>query len=361
MATQLTSLEISNRVQGKLKAMRMVSGCILTPSLFHGTFALYLTTAVTLERLMAGHQHCGANALVQVSAMRLEASVIPYFQLGYLNLGVTSIAWFHVFVAGAVLCGYLVSRWRAKREGLDPVMLTDMVLDVVLIGFVGSHLVAVLTEAPAMVREDPFILLQLWKGMSSLGGMVGALLALVWFGWRRGLSWIDTLRYLDVLIYGFSFAWLLGRTGCLVTHDHIGPPTTFWLGISLETELARQHVGRLYPRAGMELGPEPTAFHDLGWYELLYTMLVIVPLMVVLGRRRRPPGMLVVAFMLAYAPVRIALDTLRVTDSRWLGVTVAQWLCGLLLVITSVFVYRQYRRQPEANDSGIMPGKGRNS
>ena len=114
--------------------------------------------------------------------------MIPFFWLGYLNLGFIQVAWFYVFVASAVLVGYLIGRWRARRVGLESGLLTQMALVSVLTGFAGSHGIAVLLEAPALVRKNPLMLLQLWRGMSSLGGIVSGLIGLAWVGWRRGLS-----------------------------------------------------------------------------------------------------------------------------------------------------------------------------
>lgn len=73
------------------------------------------------------------------------------------------------------------------------------------------------------------------------------------------------------------------------------------------------------------------AFHDLGWYELLYLFVVIVPLFLWLDREERRPGFWVGAFVVSYAPVRFALDFLRVGDARYLALTPAQWAALVVL------------------------------
>lgn len=68
-----------------------------------------------------------------------------------------------------------------------------------------------------------------------------------------------------------------------LAHDHPGTLTTFPLAASLKTPVARAYITGVYQDAGRlaEL-PGPSvlssmAFHDLGWYDFLYTLLVIVP------------------------------------------------------------------------------------
>jgi phosphatidylglycerol:prolipoprotein diacylglycerol transferase len=79
--------------------------------------------------------------------------------------------------------------------------------------------------------------------------------------------------------------------------------------------------------------------HDLGLYELLYTIGLFA---VVQGgaRSRRPDGWVVAVAATSYAPVRFALDFLRVRDATYAGLTPAQWACIPLFVLGIVFVAR---------------------
>jgi phosphatidylglycerol---prolipoprotein diacylglyceryl transferase len=168
------------------------------------------------------------------------------------------------------------------------------------------------------------VLLGFWNGMSSFGGFAGALLGLgFYYGWSRR-PWLPAA---DLLAQGLVVGWVFGRLGCTLVHDHIGRPSEFLLAVRFPD------------------GPR----HDLGLYELLYTLVVLVPAVVVLNRRPRAPGTSVAVLALLYAPVRFLLDFLRQTDlpgadARYLGLTVAQYGCLVLAGIGIGLLVRIRRR-----------------
>jgi len=89
--------------------------------------------------------------------------------------------------------------------------------------------------------------------------------------------------------------------------------------------------------------------HDLGFYELLFT-LVMTGILFWYARRPRPAGRIIGLFATMYAPVRFGLDFLRATDvarpdERYLGLTPAQWAC---LATAGLGVYIWRRREPPA-------------
>ena len=55
-------------------------------------------------------------------------------------------------------------------------------------------------------------------------------------------------------------------------------------------------------------------------------MSLIAALFAALGRRRWPDGFFIGLFFAAYGPVRFVLDSLRVSEARYLGWTPGQYL-----------------------------------
>ena len=236
--------------------------------------------------------------------------MIPYFPQPEVHLfGPLTIHAFGTIVAVAVIVGWQMVIARTRAKGLDPDLVQDLLSYVVLCGFVVAHLYSVLAYFPREAMEDPLLLLKFWEDISSFGGFAGGLLGL-WLFFRFKARDVDAaarLRYLDVIAYVFPFAWAIGRIACTVAHDHPGTVTTFPLGISLESPEAQASIASFYREAGRlaELPPPAVlskmAFHDLGWYEFLYTLCLMVPAFVVLDRKARPPGFFLTAFT---APLR---------------------------------------------------------
>ena len=132
----------------------------------------------------------------------------------------------------------------------------------------------------------------------------------------------DTCVYsFDCVGFGFPFAWVFGRAGCALAHDHLGIASTSWLAVQFPD------------------GPRL----DLGLLEFFYT-LGIAALFLALDRRPRPDGFFVFLFFAVYGPVRFVLDIFRTEDARYLGWTPGQFvaLAATLLGIAGlVWVYHR--------------------
>ena len=281
--------------------------------------------------------------------------MIPYFpQPSYHLFGPVTIHAFGAIVALAVIVGWNMAFARARKKGLDTKILEDLLLYVVLSGFVVAHLYSVLAYFPREAMEDPLLLLKFWEDISSFGGFAGGLFGL-WLFFRfkaRDADATTRLRYLDAIAYVFPFAWAIGRLACSVAHDHPGTVTTFPLGISLKSPEAQAYIAFFYREAGRlaELPPPAVlskmAFHDLGWYEFLYMAILMVPAFLLLDRKPRPPGFFLIAFPLLYVPVRFLLDFLRIADVRYLGLTPAQY-AGIPVFIAAIFFMVRITRWTE--------------
>lgn len=247
------------------------------------------------------------------AALLVRNFVLGASEIGLVHLGPVTLAPFGPLVSLGVLFGiHLMHRW-ADRFGLVWEDVFAAVGWMLVVGFVGSHVLDVALYQPQRFFE-PSVLLDFRSDYSSFGGFVcGGVTAAIAFR-RHG---VPLLRGLECTLYGFIGGWLFGRLACFSVHDHPGLETTFPLGV---------------PMGGV-------VRHDLGLYELLYTVVLFA--VVRLGTRvRRPDGWVVAVAATSYAPVRFALDFLRVRDATYAGLTPAQWACIPLLAIGLVFVVR---------------------
>lgn len=233
--------------------------------------------------------------------------MVPFIKLPSWDLGWVLIDSFGVLVVTACVVGLYASKFRARKVGLDPEEAHTMVLWVILGAFTVAHIVAMVFYFPDRLAENPWEIFYIWAPIASLGGFLGALItSLIYARVRK----IPFLAYADVLVWGITIAWIFGRLGCTFAHDHPGSKSDFFLAVQ-------------YPGG---------ARHDLGWYEFLFTLLVLYPVTRLLGRKPRPDGFFLMLVPILYAPVRFLFDFLRSTDYgnvdiRYWGLTAAQWLC----------------------------------
>lgn len=283
---------------------------------------------------------------------------MPYFEHPSLSVGPLTVHAFGVVTATAVAVGLWLARRRAGASGLDLEVHDGLAWYSLVFGFLGAHVYSVVLYFPEELTRDPFLLFRVWENISSTGGLLGGALGIwVYLGRHRLLLDVRERRlHVDAIAYALPFAWAIGRLACTLAHDHPGTITTFPLSIELEAEQAREFVRNVYTGAS-RANELPTAgtlsqmgFHDLGWYEFLYLALVAVPIFAYLDRKPRPSGFWVVAFVAVYGPVRFLLDFLRVADSRYAGLTPAQWAILAVLLASAALSTSQltFRSSPAA-------------
>lgn len=272
--------------------------------------------------------------------------MIPYFAQPALKLGPLTLHAFGVLVALSVWVGLSIAERRFKRLGLDRAVGEPLLWWVLAGGFLGAHLFSAIFYFPEKIAANPIYLIKFWEDISSFGSVLGGLIA-IWLFFRVKASQLtaqDRRRYIDVVAFTFAISLTVGRIGCALAHDHPGEVTSFPLAVSMEKPEASAYIERVYREAG-RASELPTrdvmsqlGFHDLGIYELLYLAIVVVPVMLLLDRRRAPraPGFFLGVFALLYLPVRFGLDFLRVSDARYAGLTPAQWVAIAALLAVAV-------------------------
>ena len=254
--------------------------------------------------------------------------MFPYLEQPSLSLGNYTLYFFQVAVCTAVILGYEIVVRRGPRLGLDDEQTAGILAWVILWGFVGSHVFDTLAYYPERVLADPLELFKIWGSMSSFGGMMGGILAAGFLVRRHGWSGRQGLILIDSIGFAFPFAWIFGRLGCALAHDHMGIATDHWLGVQF---------------------PEGTRF-DLGLLEFLYTV-PIAGLFFVLDRKPRPAGFFLGLFLTLYGPVRFVLDTLRTGDARYLSWTPGQYIAILATLGGAALLISALRRPADDDET----------
>ena len=236
-----------------------------------------------------------------------------------------SIKPFGTLVALGVYIGSVIAVRHAKERGLDVKRMSEFIFWVVGLGFVGGHVLDAIFYHPGRVAKDPLYLFYLWDGLSSYGGFTGALIGAVsWKLYRRQ----KILAYCEMVNSAFPLAWVFGRAGCSVAHDHPGRFSDGWYAVR-------------YPHGDGVIGR-----FDLGLYEFLLAIPLAVSFLLLWKRKPdRRMGFYTGVMCTAYAPVRFGLDFLREVeggisgaDPRYGGLTPAQWASFGLLGIGIYFL-----------------------
>jgi phosphatidylglycerol:prolipoprotein diacylglycerol transferase len=288
--------------------------------------------------------------------------MIPYIHVPDLKVGPLTLHPFGLLVATGVILGTYLATRRARQRGLDLEKLNSFITWMLVAGFLGGHMLDQIFYHPHELVKRPWSLFLLYEGLSSFGGFVGAFIGIVLWKYfeavpigrvpfigvaipkfRRREHVLPILPFADVILSVVPVAWVFGRSGCSVVHDHPGmraEPGTL-LAVAFPD---RNTIIGLQKVQSIELVHGNFPQFDLGLLELMFTV-ILASMLALTWRKKLPTGTYVAVTALAYAPVRFAMDFLRVrdvdqADPRYGAFTPAQWMCIALFVFGLVMVKR---------------------
>jgi len=246
-------------------------------------------------------------------------------------IGPLKIHPFGAIVAVALIVGYHLTLRRARKTGLDTEIMGTTAIWAAISGFAISHFFWALFYNYHLVKENPLILLMIWRGISSYGGFFGGALG-AWLCLRREKA--PPYPYLEALLFGLVPAWAIARLGCTVAFDHPGRVTGFILGMADMKGIVR---------------------HNLGFYEMLWTIVLALGLY---GLRNYRPfrGFSFAFIFLLYSSVRFYFDSLRVEDKLYWGLTPGQYFSAIVFAIGIYLALKGVRDRPSGHGSGPRSG-----
>lgn len=241
--------------------------------------------------------------------------MIPWFQYTTLHLGPIPIQVWGFFVALGMAVALFLLKQQARRRTLNSEEIFDIAFWVLIGGIIGGRLGHILFYDIEHFIVHPVDIIKIWEGgMSSFGGMFGAVIAFLLMMKKRQKNKQLLLQYADVFMWASLYGWIIGRIGCLMIHDHLGKPCNCFLSIQTPDG----------PRLEMSL----------------LEILSLIPLAIYFfatRKRVRPAGWSLSVIAIYYGILRFILDFFRATDlphsdARYFGLTPAQYFAMVFVV-----------------------------
>ncbi|SIT72169.1 Prolipoprotein diacylglyceryl transferase [Ectothiorhodosinus mongolicus] len=254
----------------------------------------------------------------------------PFIDPVALSIGPIAVHWYglmYLFGFGAFwLLGWIRSRQPNALINAD--QLTDLLFFGVAGVILGGRIGYVLFYQPGSLLQDPLLLVRLWEGgMSFHGGLLGVVLACVFFARSRQIPFLKLTDFVAPLIpLGLGF----GRIGNWINGELWGRPTDLpWAMIFPMVDQLPRHPSQLY-QASLE---GLVLFILLWWF----------------SARPRPIGAVSGVFLLAYGLFRFVVEFVREPDLHlgylalgWL--TMGQLLSLPMMLAGGLLLYTAYRR-----------------
>lgn len=208
-----------------------------------------------------------------------------------------------LLVATGVLLGLWISVRNAAKQGIDPDKAWNFGILVVLCGIVGAKVLYVIYDWNTYQHwTDIFSLSTLQAGGVFSGGLIGALIAAVWYIRQQHMPALATC---DAFAPGLAIGHAIGRLGCFAAGCCYGKPTDAWWGVTFTNPVANKLVETplnvaLQPTQLFEFAVELANFFLLTW----------------MLKRKKFDGQVFGAYLILYGVARFLIEFLRGDPGR---------------------------------------------
>jgi phosphatidylglycerol:prolipoprotein diacylglycerol transferase len=259
------------------------------------------------------------------------------------KLGPIVIRWYGLLIASAVLIGVNLSQYLAKRRGLNPDLIGDLLTWLVIGSIPAARLYYVLFQW-SEYAQHPERIIAIWQGGIAIHGAIigGVITALIFAKLKKVSFW----QLADLVSPSLILGQAIGRWGNFFNSEAFGEPTGLpW---------------KLYiPPAHRPLGMEnfeyfhPTFLYESIWDFMVFTLLLTLFFRALAGKPHLKAGTLFLTYWVTYSLGRFWVEGLRM-DSLMLGsLRIAQIvsLCGIALGVAGlIWLYLFKRPLPDIRE-----------
>lgn len=225
-----------------------------------------------------------------------------------LELGPIAIRWYGFLIACGVVLGVTLAQWLAQKRGVDPDLVGDLVIWIIIGAIPGARIYYVAFEWENYAQQ-PAEILAIWHGGIAIHGAIlgGLTAAFLFTRWQKVAFW----PLIDLIAPGLILGQAIGRWGNFFNSEAFGRPTDLpWKLFIPRSNRPAEWVNFEY-------------FHPTFLYESLWNLGVFALLMALFFWGIRKPGRLKVGtliftYFIAYSLGRFWIEGLR-TDSLMFG------------------------------------------
>lgn len=224
------------------------------------------------------------------------------------KIGPLTLRWYGVLIASAVLIGVALSGYLAKRRHLNPEIVGDLAIWLVLAAIPSARLYYVLFEWQQYAK-NPVDIFAIWKGGIAIhGAILGGLISTLIFARVRQVPF---WQLADIVAPSLILGQAIGRWGNFFNSEAFGAPT------NLPLRLYIPPAQRPLEYANFDYF-HPTFLYESIWNLMVFSILIFLFFRDLQGKPRLKLGTLFLTYLLLYSMGRFWIEGLR-TDSLMLG------------------------------------------
>ncbi len=251
-----------------------------------------------------------------------------------ISIGPLAIRWYALaFIAGLVGGWLYIGQFlRQPPHIMTRPQLSDFFTWAIIGVIAGGRVGYVSFYQAGYYLQNPLEIFLIWQGgMSFHGGLIGVVIAIVWFARRRN---IPLLALADLVACAAPIGLFLGRLANFINGELYGRITDVPWAV-------------VFPTGG-DVPRHPSQLYEAALEGIILFILLFVLMRFTKARTR--PGLLTGIFLIGYGASRIIVEFFREPDVQigFLanGTTMGQWLSLPVLLAGIYFVYRAGSHTP---------------
>ncbi len=205
---------------------------------------------------------------------------------------------------------------------------TDIIL-LLISALIGARLLFILhnIEEIKMGIINPFAI---WDGgLAFYGGLIGILLCIFFISKHKRIKYYEIS---DTISLTLPLMQAIGRIGNFFNYELYGKPTNLPWGIFIPIEYRNlNHISY-------------THFHPVFLYESILNIINFV-ILIFLHKKTKSKGIITGAYLVNYALIRLAMNTIRIDKELFLGIETSDLLSIIFLFIGIIIIMKQTKNK----------------
>ncbi|MFC1614602.1 prolipoprotein diacylglyceryl transferase [Gemmatimonadota bacterium] len=242
------------------------------------------------------------------------------------RLGPLEIKTYGMMLVVSFITGYLITRPRVVKRGIDQDILLDLCFYILLSAIAGSRIFYAITHLDEY-SGNPLSVFYIWEGGLSMMGGVLLSLAVSWLYLK--LKGIEFFLMADLLAPAIALGVGLTRIGCFLYGCCYGLPCELpWAVHFPDMSAAGSHFHQ--------------AIHPVQLYAIAYGLLIF-GILLLIERKHPPIGVLFGALLVLYGTARFIVDFFRYYEPQQFVLQSPLPLTNNQLICLGLFAFGCYR------------------
>lgn len=243
-----------------------------------------------------------------------------------------------LFAGIGFLLGVFIFSFLAQQKRLNMNFIYDHSFGLFIWGLIGSRLFFVLKNFsyyfPNYETQSFLNTLFIWdKGLSLFGGLIGIVIALIYYSKKEHEQ---TKKWFDILTISIIFALAVGHIGTFLDGSAYGNPTPLPWGMIFDNPSIKYAV----------------PIHPTQIYAFLYSLILAIFLFIYYRRQKPAAGKTMFIGIISYFSLIFLEGFLRGDDIFiYAYLREEQWFALFILIITGGYLLRRYNRNRKIQKS----------